>query len=53
MAAEKALVLSSQTMRVQFRIEMVDGLFEKLALVPQPQRMLSMPTRGDILESFG
>ena len=52
-AEGKVLVPSLQIMRAQFRIEMVGVLFEKPRLVPQRQRMLSMLTLGDILESSG
>jgi hypothetical protein len=52
-AEGKVLVPSSQIMRAQFRIEMVEFLFEKPGLVPQRQRMLSMLPPGDILESSG
>ena len=49
----RVLVLSLQIMRVRFRIEMAESLFEDSGLVPRYRRMLSMPTQGDILESSG
>jgi hypothetical protein len=50
-AVGKVLVPSLQIMQVRSRIEKVDVLFERLALVPQ--RTLNMPILGGIVEDSG